>query len=106
MTLNKIFLLSGFGLLLVARAGLALGQIQYVENAGWQGSFPIVRPGVAANLYVDTNDFAGVVRAAGDLQTDIARVTSLTPAITHAENGLGKTPSSSARLAKAGSLTA
>jgi hypothetical protein len=30
---------------------------------------------------VDTNDFAGVVRAANDLQADIAHVTCLTPAL-------------------------
>src|ERR1039457_2076566 len=90
MTLNKIFPLSGFCLLIFVHHGFALGQVQYVENVSHPGGFPIVQPGVAANLYVDTNDFAGVIRAANDLQADIARVAGLTPAIVHQENGLGK----------------
>ncbi|ACB75282.1 glycosyl hydrolase 115 family protein [Opitutus terrae] len=43
----------------------------------------LARDGRVASIYVDTADWPGVVRAAGDLQTDIARVTDLTPAITH-----------------------
>jgi hypothetical protein len=90
MKLNKIFPLAGLGLFIFIPNGFALGQVQYVEKVDGPGSFPIVQPGVAANLYVDTNDFAGVIRAVNDLQTDIARVTGLTPAIVHQENGLGK----------------
>ena len=52
--------------------------------------FPSWRQKIVADLYVDTNDFAGVVRAAGDLQADIARVTGLSPAIVHEEKNLGK----------------
>jgi len=65
------------------RNGFALGQVQYVENVPHQDDFPIVQGKTAAAVYVDTNDWAGVVRAAGDLQTDVARVTGLTPVITH-----------------------
>src|ERR1039457_1311317 len=90
MKLNKIFPLAGLGLFIFVPNGFALGQVQYVENVSHPGGFPIVQPGVAANLYVDTNDFAGVLRAANDLQADIARVAGLTPAIVHQENGLGK----------------
>ena len=36
-----------------------------------------------ATIYVDANDDPGVVRASHDLQSDIHRVTSLTPSITH-----------------------
>jgi hypothetical protein len=91
MTLNKIFPLAGVGLFIFIPNGFALGQVQYVENVSHPGGFPIVQPGAAANLYADSNDFAGVLRAANDLQADIARVTGLTPSITHQENGLGKT---------------
>ena len=38
---------------------------------------------MAASIYVDANDFAGVARAAADLQADIARVAGVTPTITH-----------------------
>jgi hypothetical protein len=90
MKLNKIFTLAGLGFFIFIPNSFALGQVQYVEKVDGPGSFPIVQPGVAANLYVDSNDFAGVIRAANDLQTDIARVTGITPAIVPQENGLGK----------------
>jgi len=88
--LNKALLLAALGLPAFLDHGFALGQAQYVEPVGRPGSFPIVRQGVAAKIYVDANDFAGVVRAAGDLQADIARVTKLTPTLTHEENDLGE----------------
>ncbi|MGO9584866.1 MAG: glycosyl hydrolase 115 family protein [Limisphaerales bacterium] len=89
MNLNQIFPLAGLGLFIFIPNGFALGQAQYVEKAGGPGSFPIVQPGGPAKIYVDTNDFAGVTRAAADLQSDIARVTGLTPTITHNEKDLG-----------------
>jgi hypothetical protein len=86
----RICLLALLFLFALARHGFALGQTQYVEKLNRPGSFPIVQQGIAAKLYVDSNDFAGVVRAAGDLQADITRVTGLTSTMTHEENGLGK----------------
>ncbi|MGD0351142.1 MAG: glycosyl hydrolase 115 family protein [Verrucomicrobiota bacterium] len=68
----------------------ALGQPQYVENVSRPGSFPIVQDGTTAAIYVDTNDWAGVIRAAGDLQADVARVTGLSPAIGHEIKNPGK----------------
>jgi hypothetical protein len=44
---------------------------------------------VAAAIYVDSGDHAGVVRAAGDLAADVARVTGSTPAMVHDEKSLG-----------------
>jgi|GEM_PF-208142 len=67
----------------VTRSSFALGQPRYIEDTPDRGSFPIVQTGVAANVFVDTNDYAGVVRAVGDLQADIARVTGVTPKIVH-----------------------
>ena len=77
-------------LLFAPRVSLALGQAQYVETAMGSGSFPIVQKNQAANLYVDTNDFAGVIRAAGDLKSDIARVTQFAPAIVSGPKIFGK----------------
>ncbi len=88
--MNQKFLLIFFCLFTFAVRVFALGQVQYVEFNSAKDSFPIVEKGTAANLYVDTNDFAGVVRAAGDLQADINRVTGLSPVITHANKELGK----------------
>ena len=61
-----------------------LGDTPYIEYAASSGSFPIAANGDASPIYVDANDYAGVVRATHDLQSDIRRVTSLTPTITHA----------------------
>ena len=90
MTLNKILPLAGLGILVFIPNSFALGQAQYVEQVGGPGSFPIVQQGVAASLFVDSNDFAGVLRAANNLQADIARVTGLAPTITHNETDPGK----------------
>jgi hypothetical protein len=58
-----------------------LGEIQHVETTPDRGSFPICENKSVVVIGVATNDFAGVARAAGDLQADIARVTGLTPKI-------------------------
>ncbi|MBK8477113.1 MAG: glycosyl hydrolase 115 family protein [Opitutaceae bacterium] len=42
-------------------------------------AFPLVAAGQAAPLWFDAADHKGVLRAIGDLQADIARVTGLTP---------------------------
>jgi len=69
--------------------GFALGQARYVETVNARGGFPLVQGKAAAAVYVDSGDHAGVVRAAGDLVADVARVTGATPAMAHDENGLG-----------------
>ena len=56
-----------------ALAAFALGEPKYVESAPSAGSFAIVRQGSVARIYVDSGDYPGVTRAAGDLQADIAR---------------------------------
>ena len=43
-------------------------------------TFPLVAAGTAAPLWFDAADHKGVLRAVGDLQADIARVTGLKPA--------------------------
>jgi len=68
---------------------LALGHAPYVETVASKNSFAIVQDNVAAALWVDANDFPGVLRAAGDLQHDVARVTGRTPAIRLGTNGSG-----------------
>jgi len=69
--------------LLLPYAALALGQPRYVETALRPGSFPIAQARTCAAIYVDASDYAGVIRAASDLQADIARVTGCTPALVH-----------------------
>jgi len=67
----------------------ALGEPQFVEITPQPGGFPICQNGSVAAIRIDPNDFAGVVRAAGDLQADIQRVTGQRPAIL---SGNGKSP--------------
>jgi hypothetical protein len=57
-------------------------QTEIVSENASQNSFPLVRDGNAATLFLDSNDYAGVLRAAGDLQADIKRVTETKPALT------------------------
>jgi len=59
----------------------AVGQTRYILDAAEEGSFPIVQSGKAAPIYVDPSDWPGVIRAAGDLQADIKRVTGIMPEI-------------------------
>ena len=76
-------------LLLTPGFVFALGQPRYVDTADSSGSFAIARANNAAPVCVDAGDFPGVVRAAGDLAADVARVTGLTPAVIHDEKSLG-----------------
>jgi hypothetical protein len=78
-----------FCLVALARDGLALGRFRYIEETARPGSFPVVEGKVVADVYVDSGDYAGVVRAVSDLQADVARVTGCTPAIAREEKGLG-----------------
>ncbi len=82
-----LFLVLSF--LLLHSAGFGLGQERYVETVARPGSFPLAQGGVAASIYVDANDYPGVVRAAHDLQSDIARVTGDTAAIEFGPSHLG-----------------
>jgi hypothetical protein len=83
MKLNRILPLAGLVLFIFIPNGFTLGQVQCIEDVPHRGDFPIVQGKTVAAVYVDANDWAGVIRAAGDLQADVARVTGLTPAITH-----------------------
>lgn len=61
-----------------------LGEAPYVEYTASPGSFAVAHNGHATSIYVDANDYAGVVRATHDLQADIRRVTTCLPNVTHA----------------------
>lgn len=70
--------------------GLALTTNSFVSPKAGKGSFTIVTKGKAANLWVDANDWPGVIRVAKDLQTDIARVSGANAALTHDVASAGK----------------
>jgi hypothetical protein len=61
----------------------ALGRAPYVATTPVPGGFVLAQAGGAAPIWVDGADWPGVIRTVGDLQADIARVTSVTPVIGH-----------------------
>jgi hypothetical protein len=67
----------------------ALGQARYVEHVHRPGSFAIAQGRTLASIYVDPNDYAGVLRAARDLQADVARVTGRSPTVAEVGSDLG-----------------
>ncbi len=86
---SRIFLLAGFCLFAFVHQGVALGGPSYVESTPSPGDFCVARGNVAAPVYVDTNDDAGVSIAAGNLCADIDRVTGHAPAMVHTGENLG-----------------
>lgn len=79
----RVLALGILGGVLLPRSAGAIGQQRFVEFAPAPGDFPIAASGSVASIYVDSRDFPGVIRAAGDLQADLARVTGITPAVIH-----------------------
>ena len=86
---NWITRIAIFFLLLAPFHVLAIGQERYVETSKKPGNFVIVDANLATPLYVDPNDYPGVVRAVGDLQADILRVTDCRPEILQDSTPLG-----------------
>ena len=80
LALVQIFAPSAFG----------IGQTRYIETSPGDGNFPLVQNSVAATICVDSNDFAGVRRAAGDLREDIHRVTTVSPTLLTTDAPAGK----------------
>ncbi|GIL41165.1 glycosyl hydrolase 115 family protein [Roseiterribacter gracilis] len=79
-------------LCLLSGTAFALGQDRYVTFVPGAGAFAIVQGKSVAPIFVDLADFAGVVRAAKNLQTDIARVTRQTPKLVQGRGELGSAP--------------
>ena len=68
----------------------AIGQEQYVDSDSSKGGFCIAQKNDVAGIYIDSNDYAGVIRAGNDLQADINRVTGQIAKVLNTETGLGK----------------
>ncbi|MES2219663.1 MAG: glycosyl hydrolase 115 family protein [Acidobacteriota bacterium] len=79
----RLPLLAVFVLCCSSLIASTFGETSYIEHSASPGSFPVAANGRATPIYVDANDDPGVVRATYDLQSDIHRVTYLTPNITH-----------------------
>jgi len=76
-------------LLSFTQPSFALGHARYLEAVPRPGSFVIAQGKTLASIYIDPNDYAGVVRAAHDLQADVARVTGRSPRAAEVESVLG-----------------
>jgi len=61
-----------------------LGGAPEVGFTAAPGTFPLVDRDAAAPLWVDAHDWPGVIRAAGDLQADVERVSGVRPVLTPA----------------------
>jgi hypothetical protein len=72
-----------------AISAFGLGQPPYIETSRSPDSFLIADDTNLATLFVETNDFPGVVRAVDDLQADISRVTSHRPTVVHSRGSIG-----------------
>jgi hypothetical protein len=77
----QTLLLLASSLLALHTTAIALADRHYVGTTRSTGDFTIAEKESLATVYVDASDHAGVVRATGDLQSDIARVTGRTPTI-------------------------
>jgi len=64
----------------------------YISAKKTTGSFPLVAGGQAAALYMSDNEWAGVQRAARDVQADINRVTGREPQLLTDAPAAGKAP--------------
>jgi hypothetical protein len=65
-----------------AGTGGAGGEVMIVDP------FDVVTQGAAVDIYVDAGDLPTVIRAVGDLQADVERVSNVKPAIRNAPSGL------------------
>ncbi len=62
-----------------------------VSESPTAGAFPLFDSGGHAPLFVSNQDYPGVVRAAGDLRTDIGKVSGDEPELTVADTASGST---------------
>lgn len=79
----RAFVFHGFLLFAFTSVCWGLGRPPYAAFEDGEGFFPLAGDAVTATLCVDAEDYAGVVRAVGDLQADIERVTGRRPTIVH-----------------------
>ena len=60
---------------------LAIGEPSYISTSSGKKFFKLSASGKSSPLFINSNDFPGVIRALKDLQTDIGKVTNHKPEI-------------------------
>lgn len=76
-------------LLAAQLAHASLGDPGYASDQRQRGDLELVTAGKTASFYVDSSDYPGVIRALGDLQKDVERVSGKSPAVVSEVAGLG-----------------
>ncbi len=69
--------------------GFGLGEPQHVTTTAAPGSFALAHNAATAKLWIDANDWPGVLRAAHDFQADVQRVTGIEAALNDAAKPTG-----------------
>ena len=62
---------------------LAIGEPSYISTTAGKKFFKLSASGKSSPLFIDSNDFPGVIRALKDLQSDIDKVTNHKPEIVY-----------------------
>jgi len=79
MRRSTLLPLVGFFIAASVRAFSSLVEAPLLVEPAAAGAFPLAGPGATAPLYASENDWPGVLRATGDLQKDVERVTGRKP---------------------------
>lgn len=81
MMMRKTLVVSVLGLLLSGRALAAVGDESFIAGTSQAGAVTLADRGAATPILVDNADWPGVLRAAGDLASDIQRVAGVAPVL-------------------------
>jgi hypothetical protein len=79
-TLLLIFILSAITVS-YSQTTISTTNDSYISTVKVRGSFDLSQSGKSAELYIDSTDYPGVIRALKDLQSDIDRVTDAKPVL-------------------------
>jgi hypothetical protein len=77
----RILILFLLGCLMITQQVLAIDFESNISEQNQTGAFTLAAGGKAAPLYISSQDWPGVIRALGDLQGDIKKVTGIEPVI-------------------------
>ncbi|SDP14650.1 Glycosyl hydrolase family 67 N-terminus [Mucilaginibacter sp. OK268] len=85
LSFNKLFfkaiLLAATCICICSQAKAAFPDSTFVSRASSRSGFPLAGNNSVAPLFISTDDYPGVLRAAADLQRDLTSVTGLTPTL-------------------------
>ena len=77
--IKVLILLCAF--IIASQTALAVDFESYISEQSKSGALTLAADGKATPLYISSQDWPGVIRALGDLQSDIEKVTGIKPEI-------------------------